>query len=377
MEIIKKNIKLLLVLSVSLGVSMVLGVLAIGKSREMAKAIGKVDELKKEISELNAKQPSPSEDNLDAINEDCARIREKIGEVQQLFGKPYYPAFREFAMALGIEPLELEEKWRSFWNQHADGSSEPSQILIKFLEENDYSGEVREKAALAFKEKMTMTSFEKLENEKDVIDMLLVAMGVPREMSDIQCKSYMVSLMEDMRASLKGAGISVAGGCKYFSFDRYEKEMPRKVDIPRLLQHWRMLDDLCRRLRASKVSAVLGLTKKDFFGKDSDDYRVFEYTITVEGGLDAIRSFMNSLKDAFRDNQIYIVRNVELRKAVDAVPEIKSEEKSAAEAESSLPIQQRKGYGRPIIGRSRAAIAEITFDYVLYIGNALKVNKNN
>lgn len=399
MEFIKKNAVMVIVLSVALLIGIGLSYMTLMKHRDMTKSMHEVEKIKEEIKNLIKQKPAPLAENLKRIKDDTAVFDKKLKEIKCLFGQPYKKPFEIFAKALGMTEGELLENFRNFWKKEARKGSNEFQLLIKFKSTLN-----QEKLAPAMSEftKAIQASTVEIVDQSNIDMFLLTALGLPRTMSDVNCKTYIFAMQRGLTLKLTGtkektsdtndAAIDIV---KFpFGFSEYDAKMPLYEDIPYIMKHWVMMEDIVGRLVNADIRQIDSVSKLNgLAGEEDKGFVKFRYSITVTGDMDSIRKFVNSLQEAYKENKIYIIKDISLDKISDEAKKITETKHTPAttrenpsrdqkdktlkqlEEEERLPFNQRRSYGSPVLGVSKICKAVIEFDYVIYTGEELKVKK--
>lgn len=378
MELIKKNILLFAVLGVALLVSIVLVFFVFQISSKMKKHQGDLLIQKDKIKRLIEERPAPLKGNLDAINADADNIQLKVQETHQIFGKPYRSAIQAFAAVLQVSEYSLYSKWRSAYEEEK-GSETAEQIFSKFI--GGYA-EQKDSAINAFKSAIETRTMEDLK-QANIIQLIMEGLGLPRTMSAEFCKTYMSSMDLKLNNLLKskdvglGQPISVTGKTSIFNI--YGDNMPNPEQIGIILKHYSLLEDLAYRMKAAGIKSVDSLAKVSLEGTENKGFLTLSYKMQVVGPMNSIRDFINSLQDAYKDNRIYLVRDIALRKEID-------ETKSAVGFREAAPIGEKRpdqggkgkkekgddSYGAAVIGSSADVVADIRIDYVIYVADEIR-----
>ena len=354
-----------------------------------------VTQKRKLIDELNSKSPAPLDENLQRINSDVKQLQKKLINIYPRFGAPYKVALDKFAKALGTTVPELYEKWRIIYNKGKRENESENLILQKFVREFD--NEKFTKAQLAFQKEISKESMEEI-NEGNLNSCLMEAMGLPRKIDAISCKQYIKDMQTTVCSYLEAkdgnkdvAVIFANPTVKKLSFEKYDDAMPRPEEVPYIFKHWRMIDDLMRRIKASKVEYLEEFKRDNLITGDiyKKDYLIFTYTMKVKGTMAAIRSFMNQMLDAYKDYKIYRLKSLQLTSSDEAAKIINE---SSVSRNRSKRARRGKGRSRrgslsdedlaqdetkaklyvPVLGVDDTVEAIIKFDYIIYVGNEMK-----
>ena len=396
MNLIKKNIVLVIVLAITLVISATMIFFVIKATGDMKKSTDAVAELRDKINVLNEKIPAPLHENLVRIQNDHKMLLAKVEELLPIFGVPYGRALEAFAKKLGDTPQNLKAQWAEIYRREMARGGNRALIFISFLSSFD-SDKVKE-AIEAFKNEVTSTSHEVV-NEATLHGCLMEALGLPRRMDEMSCKLFIQTMQNTVYNSLKSSEegqtpvLFLDATAEKLSFEKFETAMPMPKEVPFIFKHWRMVDDVCRRIKASGITSI-DLFKRENFIEGTQlyrDYIVFDYTLKVRGSLESIRNLMNSMMDAHREHKIYIIKNVILKTndevagilggtagtpvpgGIKRPPAPKRPpggllQPGAEEEHDTAP----KELGVPIIGVNATVTAEIRFEYVLYVGNEIK-----
>jgi hypothetical protein len=167
--------------------------------------------------------------------------------------------------------------------------------------------------------------------------------------------------------------------------------LPRPDEIPYIFKQLELIQDMLYRIKISKVDRLGDITRESMKGTRKGDYLIFNYKIEITGTIKSIRAFINNLLVAYKDNRIYIVRRMALT-TNDEAEKIMHSNVSVKSRRFKSRRNGRRGRGDfgelnekkeqeaekveinvPIIGTSNSVTAEITFDYVIYVGDEIGV----
>ena len=153
---------------------------------------------------------------------------------------------------------------------------------------------------------------------------------------------------------------------------------------------------------AVKINSLEEFSYINLQGRESGGCNYYTYTISVVGSMAKIRALLNNFANAYKDNRMYVVSRVTLKKQEDQVQDIidvaqgilgdKGEEaaKLAVKAENTPENmdngdqQQTKIIAQPtyfketgnypecVAGRSDLCAVSIVLNYVVYNANILK-----
>ena len=402
MQLIKKNITLFSVLFLSLIISGFFIYMVVNETKEMNKAIGEVEGLKKQINDLNKQSPIPSKDNYEKISADAKIIAEKTKKLQQIFGRPYAQAVTAMTKELGISYEDLMKIWRETFNEETENNSPRPLIYNKFiakLEQNKKIGKEKvSKAIQAFANTVKTSSVEPL-NQANLDGCIMEALGVPRKMEPIPCKRYMLDMQDNLVRYLTKTnndketpfilGEGKESKVSKFTFDKFEgPALPRPDEVSYIFKHLKLIEDLMFRLKKAGITSLDAISKESLKGETKSEYLVFTYTITVTGPQNNLRKFVNSLLDAYKQNRVYVIKSMTLTSSENVTSIIKSDEdkkgrsnnryrnsRSRSSSNSSTEkVEEEAKPGVPIIGNNQNVTAQIRFQYVIYIGDELTEN---
>lgn len=288
----------------------------------------------------------------------------------------------------GGEKAQTEEGTQQ--GKEGDGQAEETSPLEPKKEVMSFAQRLN-KAYQAFQDTLSSESAEPY-NKHTIHDILLDALGVPRKsMSSGDCKAFMYVMQENLAKRIKDAKIRISEGNLKFTFgDYFGRKMPLQEDIPIIITHWKLLEDLVYRFIKSGIPQVNGISKESYLGTKSNGFLYLTYKITVSGELDQIRSLVNILQEGYKEHRIYVIKELQLSKSSDEVKKISDRERENASLRRRFRDLGARGgdittedidkeeleelketIGRPIIGISKECEAVITFEYVIYVGDQL------
>ncbi len=454
MEIIKRNIVLFVVIGISLLVSIVLVFLVVQASMTLKNHQAELVVQKDKIKKLIEEKPAPLKGNLDAISSDITMAQQKVNEIHLLFGKPYRAAIQAFAEALGVSENTLYTKWRaSYEKEKKIGSVE--QIFLKFMGDvlNDgkpkaevkvakkVEGEAKkpdtgtkkedkadadakkaeadaqkadadakkaeaeaqkveedstkvEAAVAAFKSTFEAHTLEELDQE-NLILLIIEGLGLSRTMSPEVCTAYVSNMDAKLNSFVKSSDNNTAPMVipDKTSMFTVIKGMPQPERIPLILKHYKMIEDLVYRMKGTSIRGIVSLTAQSLDGVESRGFLTLTYKIQIVGSMNSIRDFINNLQDAYKENRVYIVKDLVLKKLVDEMKNLTATATTGANAttpvaatatlpagrpgiptasEKAEKAKKDEAYGAPVIGSSSDVVADLKIDYVIYIADEIK-----
>lgn len=383
MEIVKKNMLLVIVLSVSIVASIVLLVLVIKKHQVIKQYQDKVSENREKIKKLIEDRDAPVKENLINIEADTSKIQKKVEEIHLIFGRPYRKAIQAFAESLGVDELELYRSWNKIYAKEQKTSRAP-QIFIKFIA--TFPEEKVEEAKKAFTETFEKHSVEPFDN---IDDLIIEGLGSSRDITPEACKYYMSNMeaaLNDLLTNPKiGKGVSIACEDKSIFQVYSTRSMPVHEQIPYIMKHYKLLEDVIFRLKECGIMNIKSLSKvTELEGNQDKGYLYLTYRIEIIGGQDSVRDFINSLYGAYVDNRVYILKNIKMEKIVDEVKDLKelkthskvdSGDESAFKTAVAVPVKNEEAAEAApeavevLFGMANEIKAEIKFEYVIYLGD--------
>jgi len=397
MNFIKKNKVLFIVLVATLLISGYLLLLVFNGWSEMRKSDKQVAEKRKQIDELNSKSPAPLDENLQRINSDVTQLQKKLVDIYPRFGAPYKKALDAFAKALGTTSSALYEKWRETYEKGYREKENENLILTKFLRQ--YENDKVTKAEKAFKNAIVKETMEEI-NESNLYSCLMESLGLPRQIDAISCKQFIKDMqtsvceyLEEKKTDKDVTVIFQSPKVKKLSFEKYDEAMPRPEEVPYIFKHWRMINDIAKRLKASKVEYLEDLSRDNLIKGNvyKKDYLLFSYTLKIKGTMGAIRKFYNQMLNAYKDYKIYRIKSLELISEDEAKKIVESSTVSNRSGRSRRGRGRGRSRGRrnnddditsadeikaklyvPVLGVDDTVEAIIKFDYIIYIGNEMK-----
>lgn len=402
MEVIKKNIVLFIILFMAVIFALFLGFMVFTQHHKMTESMEKVRDIVSQIEQLNKQRPTPSKENLKRIEADVKEYEKKLQEVQNLFGHPYRKGLAEFAKVLGTNEMKLINDFREYWLKQNDEKLSRYEILNNFFKDSDK--EKVKKAMEAFQTEIKKVSIV----ETSVVnpqDYLLAALGLPITMTDIECKRFMSEMQSKLEKYMLGNIEEKDGekikdiydkkkqekfnaGVEKFTFGDFESRMPQVENIPIIIKQWLIIEDIVKRLVQSKIQKINMFSKTSLYGSEAKGYMRYTYRLELVGTLDSLRSFTNSLIESYKENRIYLIKDISLNKVIDegrllidgAIEEVDyynpkagmgEEGAEQREFELSKPVHKRKGYGKILLGINNLAKMSIEFEYIIYVADEL------
>ena len=425
MELIKKNILLFSVITITAIISLVLTYFIFVERGKMNGFINETNKLKNEIETLNSQRIAPMLENLELIDRDTEKYTEKVNKIKLLFGQPYYRALKGFGAELGLTPEQLREKFKTFCDENVKSTTSYDQIIIKFRRQFKKTKKWAQ-AWAAFKREIDKITIEKVD-DSTAYSILLFVLGLPRELSILKADKFRQSFRDRVRKKLEDARVNYDYKATAFSLDF--SQLPEKEAIPLMVHNLSIIGDLIvKRLIPSGITWIDEFNVRRMEPDEIGDYQYFRYTLVLKGTLDDIRKFINNLAMAYTDSRVYVVRGLEINKITDQAKEIldgaigvkvdkdgkvitrereqgmpgdqmgdefsqgfkpggvtkkediereekmKKMEQLEAERQLKLPYFKRKVYGKTIIGGNKLCRVVIDIDYVRYKANDISLD---
>lgn len=396
MNLIKKNILMVVIISLTLIIACGMIYFVIQDTAKMKESTVKVADLSHKINKLNDEKPAPLQENLDKINNDTEQMIKKVAELQSIFGAPYKKAIEAFAEKIELSSEELNKKWRKFYREQRNKGNKRSLIFVNFKTQFDTKQIAL--ALKAFTDVVNSTSIERV-NETNISGCVMEGMGLPREMDEISCKQYIRDMQKSMVEYMLNNNKTTetpfgfeGDASKKITFEKFENSMPRPDEVPLIFKHWKLLEDLFKRIKTSNITQLDSLQRDNLLKGviKNKQYQIFSYTLKVKGSQDAVRTLLNSMIDAYKTNKVYIIKSITLI-ANDEATSILGSDSTTKKSTTSANRRRRPG-GRglikddkkdevkdsvAILGVSNAVTVTIKFDYIIYIGKEIKGASKN
>ncbi|HCE43062.1 MAG TPA: hypothetical protein DET40_05905 [Lentisphaeria bacterium] len=369
-------------LGIALLVSIVLAFFVVQVSMSMKKYQADLVIQRDKIKKLIEEKPAPLKGNLEAINSDLAMVQQKVNDIHLIFGKPYRTSIQAFADALEINENTLYSKWRTAYEKGKKlGSNEA--IFLSFMKEFDE--QKIENAVNAFKNTIEPRTVEDL-GQANLVNLIMEGLGLPRTMSPEACTTYISNMDLKLTNLLKPRegencpAILVPDKSALFSI---YKGMPPAENIGLILKHYKLLEDLILRMKESNIKEIKSLGKTELLGVEGKGFLTLTYKMQIVGSMDSIKSFVNNLQDAYKQNVVYIVKDFAIKKLVDeaknlqsATPAVDKRPAPVVPGEKAAKKEKEDDtYGAAVIGGSTDVIADIKIDYVIYVADEIKKTK--
>ena len=332
----------------------------------------------------------------------------------------------------------LQEKFRQFWESEKASQGPREQTYRRFRarggalrddEPKYWSMDAWDEALEVFVTEAQKTTMEKID-DRNREEVFLASLGLERNMGQSQARldafaremqGKVVDLLTEANdISMMGvyftAGMIPALKTNKNFRDITEKRdkqqtvtasntnsgTPQNASAADIIRHWEIVGDIAKRLVAVKINSLEEFSYINLQGRESGGCNYYTYTISVVGSMAKIRALLNNFANAYKDNRMYVVSRVTLKKQEDQVQDIidvaqgilgdKGEEaaKLAVKAENTPENmdngdqQQAKIIAQPtyfketgnypecVAGRSDLCAVSIVLNYVVYNANILK-----
>lgn len=408
-------------------------------------------ELRKKIEELYSRFGRPYRANLASFIKD---LNTKSGTVQLNFTE-------EKLIKL------FRETWEEYYrenNRETDPNDkraivgERDQIFVNFVKAvttpdvqipfNDEkakeawirSAQTVFKNALArFRADLQKTSLEGEKiTEDDAKHILMQSFGLPRTMTSQQCKVFIddiqlnlsrnPQLIPGLKFTTDNNGKKVAAtrsqiNTKIAEFTyNHRNTLPPPGNVENILNHYLIVEDLFRRMNKSNIQSLIYLGSP-FSAKPSgapggdiirytdseqdmdETFKKYVYEIRVKSSIDQVRSFVNELHMAYKENRVYEIEEMSFHRdpTVNDIKAVndrlvaerqereKNTEKTPGETDDNDSVAVRKkrtfsqgekdliysddSYGKTVIGAGKGKgeiIAYIKVNYIVYTGNIIE-----
>ncbi len=233
----------------------------------------------------------------------------------------------------------------------------------------------------------------------NIHEYLLNALGLPRTAAGVpHYKNIIKSIHSKMlgRKIIPGA-LSLEDVAKFTFYD--ENNPPGIQRVPLAFRQIDILTNLFLLMKESKVDSLVRIDRTTpLAGRMEGNFQIHSYEFTVIGTVSSLRDFVNRLNDAYRNNVIFIVRDIILTRPnaedLSAYSSPKSGNEGAGMNSQNnyaermpgnvnpgyAPERQsgsgtgkdNSGYGAPVAGISRNASAVMKVDCVIFVGDELK-----
>jgi len=285
------------------------------------------DELSEDVEE--AKPEAPTEEELKVFNPskklvvvktDESSMRAMLGEIY----KEMHVEVENDSDSFVIPDNVLEERYAIFAAFVQKLTEAPEEVNSANAEEFKKAAlDKLQKAFAIFRDEVQTTTQEKVTNNV-AKQMFLDSLGIPRLMRKLDCKNYIDSLYNSYAASNLIPGLPTdpddesdrVRKLRDFIYNRLNPSVapPPEMVIP-VFRNFQIKEDLITRMNDAHIRKLNTLTPDYFYGSSPDGdpdsaILVFTYTIELQSTLDEINAFIDLLHTAYKDNRVYVLRNL-------------------------------------------------------------------
>ena len=448
MNMSAKNIPLAIVLILTVLISAVLIYFVVIEHGKVSETNTKIEEYKKILEDANKKKPAPVTENFKNMTIDAENLDIKAYQIQRTFGKYYRKALIDFANAIGLSGDKLTKAFQTYYQALADdakadivgsndknlidnflsgqdkakldaaitaygnyinesnllkkfsafykdlpdekkgliiGGNRDQQILKEFFAKEKVDPKLLEQAMEKFREDVQELTVEPV-TKANVHEFLLAAMGLPRTALVTYYKGILKNLQN---LFFRKKVIPAAETIKDVENLTYSDDFqPNQKQIPLVIRQMMMREDLFNRARNAKITKVASIKELTPLLKEqrvNDDYVRYTFDMVVEGPMDNLRAFVNSLQNAYKDNIVYRIRDISLsRETPENIEDLTSVESKDPAVSLASKFQfpdfepqdtdvnlLAASYGKPMVGRSKDVSMELSFDILLYVADEL------
>ena len=449
MKLSARNIPLAIVLVLTVLISAVLIYFVVIEHAKVSETNSKIEEYKRILEEANKKKPAPVTENFKNMTIDSENLDIKAYQIQRTFGKYYRKALITFANTIGVSGDQLKQAFRQYYlglpdDAKADivGSNDKS-LIDNFLAGKDkakldaaitdYGNYINESKLLqnfmkfyndlpdekkglivgGKRDQELLKEFfakEKVDQKRlaqameqfrtdiqsmtvepvtktNVHEFLLAAMGLPRTALVTYYKGILKNLQNLIFRQKLIPGAETMKDVEAVTYD--DEFQPNQKQIPLVIRQMLMREDFFTRAKKAKITKVVSimeLTPQLVEQRVNDDYVRYTFEAVLEGPMDALRDFVNSLQSAYKDNVVYRIRDISLSRAVpediDDLTAVESKDQAVSlaskfqfpdfEPQNTEINLLAASYGKPMVGKSRDISMKLSFDILLYVADELK-----
>lgn len=385
---LKYNKSLVAVISVSLIVVLFMLVIVIFKYLEMVQANAEVTQMRNVINDLQDARKNKVaviEGNLGRLKEDYQVYSEKNELIRPYFGHPYNNALD--AMAKEMKWKNGDDVAKKFYDYlNVDTNEDLNNRYKRFKREYNSANRAWDRAIAAFMKEAQKVSFEVIDID-NVNDIFLQSIGLPREMvgRDYAARAEVINKNETkLRTYVLTKNIEIDEPAQDFSL--------RKIgmnNFAEAMQNMEIVGDLVPRLIKSapndrKIRYIKSINNFQYLGKseypEDNNIIVHKYSVTFTGTMDALRNVIRDLNSAILDNRVYVLRNLKLNApekdseaalvlGITNAEVLKDDKGNVIEIkmkkEDHLPYNQRRDYGKTLIGNNPFFSITMDLDYMI------------
>ena len=406
MNLLKKNIIFIIVCAMTVIASAYLIYLDFAKQSEVMTANAEAQKSSEESADAYKKGNKPVEQNVEMIHSDTEKLKQKTNALQRVFGKPYRNAMIAFAAAVKSSEDELYTKFSALFNDEKEKVKTADVLIPKLLEilekEKNISKNDMENAFKKFIADLQLETVEDLTYHTGY-SLLASALGLQRTMSASMAHVYLTQIQKKINDQRLIPGVTKLSTVQDYTFNQFVQTFPSGDAILDILYTMPIYEDIFSRMKKARLAQVDSFSRISVI-KLSDKYTVYSFKARIYGPLNSVRTFVNSLQDAYKDNRVYVITWISITsRSTDEVERTRSrifgtgsasqdqremdpgmgrppnrlQPVSRARAQrSELEIEMQPDYGSTVIGIDNNVTAEIEFKYYVYTGDWLK-NKTN
>ena len=385
---LKYNKSLVAVIGVSLIIVLFMLVIVIFKYLEMVQANTEVTQMRNVINDLQDARKNKVaviEGNLGRLKKDYQIYSEKNELIRPYFGHPYNNALD--AMAKEMKWKNGDEVAKKFYDYlNVDTNEDLNNRYKRFKREHNSANRAWDRAIAAFMKEAQKVSFEVIDID-NVDDIFLQSIGLPREMvgRDYAARAEVINKNETkLRTYVLTKNIEIDEPAQDFSL--------RKIGMSNFAEsmlNMEIVGDLVPRLIKSapndrKIRYIKSINNFKYLGKseypEDNNIIVHKYSVTFTGTMDALRNVIRDLNSAIFDNRVYVLRNLKLNApekdseaalvlGITKAEVLKDDKGNVIEIkmkkEDHLPYNQRRDYGKTLIGNNPFFSITMDLDYMI------------
>jgi hypothetical protein len=375
--------------------------------------------LKNKIKKLNNYRPSPTGNNIEKIKENLKYVKNETSKLEEYFGAVYSNALNAFIKVLmqpatigtekerdeqevantartknnqnskESEDFKLKEEFLTSWikfiakQRKLDEFLEPSEVLEKFRIFKNYPEDKFISAKNIFAEVYSKSTVEEI-TENNLDDYILAALGLPLDFTRISCKKFVDDIQEGIEKELKMSKL-LSSSEHLKLFDEFTT-IPNDDQIPCIIKYCRFYEDLFDRIANSNIDTLVSYKKLNGLrGEKSGDFLIFKYEIKIISSLKSARMFLNSLQNAYKNNRIYVIKDINIKNMSSKADKLQSYGKKVNSGidldkmpqKNSLKKESSKQSNNKqiviLLGASNLVSMNIKFDYIIYDNPLIKI----
>lgn len=156
-------------------------------------------------------------------------------------------------------------------------------------------------------------------SEEVAYEIFLDAIGIPREMRPVACRSYLETITRKYLASDLIPGLPEDDSTekqrliqKFIYGSRDPKAMPDAKLVIEIIRNIQIKEDLFRRMKEAGITSLEDMTASqatDVPGDNESRLLRYTYELDLTASMEAIDAFINSLHEAYNSDRVYIVSN--------------------------------------------------------------------